>query len=428
MGKRKNLSDFDTGQIVMARRLGQNISKTPGLVGYHRRAIVAQTAEKLMLAMRERSQNTQRIAACCVWSRVAADVSSQNRYRIRTPPHLQLQLIMSRKVVRSSKFRHVFGQAVKADQCYEDIRISQMTWDSNFCSVNPKFVAMIVDASGGGAFIVLPLSKTGRIDMSQPTVCGHTGPVLDIEWCPHNDNIIASGSEDCSVMIWEIPDGGLMAPLKEPVVKLDGHSKRVGILSWHPTAHNVLMTAGCDNVVILWNVARGEAVVRIESVHTDLIYSACWNKDGSRILTSCKDKKLRILDPRKGTVITEKDKPHEGSRPVRAVFVSESKILTTGFSRMSERQVALWDSNSFSEPLTLQEIDTSSGVLLPFFDPDTGIVYLGGKGDSSIRYFEVTDEAPYVHYLSMYSSKESQKGMGYMPKRGLEVNKCEIAR
>jgi len=55
-------------------------------------------------------------------------------------------------------------------------------------------------------------------------------------------------------------------------------------------------------------------------------------------------------------------------------------------------------------------------------------VHVVWQGDSSIRYFEVTDEAPYVHYLSMYSSKESQKGMGYMPKRGLEVNKCEIAR
>ncbi|KAJ7989530.1 hypothetical protein DPEC_G00305500 [Dallia pectoralis] len=335
---------------------------------------------------------------------------------------------MSRKVVRASKFRHVFGQAVKTDQCYDDIRISQMTWDSNFCSVNPKFVAMIVDASGGGAFLVLPLSKTGRIDMSQPTVCGHTGPVLDIEFCPHNDNIIASGSEDCSVMIWEIPEGGLVTPLKDPVVKLEGHSKRVGILSWHPTAHNVLMSAGCDNVVILWNVACGEAVVRIDSIHPDLIYSACWNRDGSQILTSCKDKSLRVLDPRKGTVIFEREKTHEGSRPVKAVFVSDGKILSTGFSRMSERQVALWDPKSFGEPLTLQELDTSSGVLLPFYDPDTGIVYLCGKGDSSIRYFEVTDEAPYVHYLSMYSSKESQKGMGYMPKRGLEINKCEIAR
>lgn len=74
---------------------------------------------------------------------------------------LSFQFTMSRKVVRTSKFRHVFGQGVKADQCYDDIRISQMTWDSNFCSVNPKFVAMIVDASGGGAFMVLPLSKVG---------------------------------------------------------------------------------------------------------------------------------------------------------------------------------------------------------------------------------------------------------------------------
>lgn len=78
---------------------------------------------------------------------------------------------MSKKVVRTSKFRHVFGQAVKADQCYDDIRISQMTWDSNFCSVNPKFVAMIVDASGGGAFMVLPLSKVGD---RKPSGCTET--------------------------------------------------------------------------------------------------------------------------------------------------------------------------------------------------------------------------------------------------------------
>lgn len=50
------------------------------------------------------------------------------------------------------------------------------------------------------------------------------------------------------------------------------------------------------------------------------------------------------------------------------------------------------------------------------------------QGDSSIRYFEITDEAPYVHYLNTYSSKEPQRGMGFMPKRGLDVSKCEIAR
>ncbi|EDL17422.1 coronin, actin binding protein 1A, isoform CRA_e [Mus musculus] len=61
---------------------------------------------------------------------------------------------MSRQVVRSSKFRHVFGQPAKADQCYEDVRVSQTTWDSGFCAVNPKFMALICEASGGGAFLV----------------------------------------------------------------------------------------------------------------------------------------------------------------------------------------------------------------------------------------------------------------------------------
>ncbi|XP_045692286.1 coronin-6 isoform X4 [Phyllostomus hastatus] len=83
---------------------------------------------------------------------------------------------------------------------------------------------------------------------------------------------------------------------------------------------------------------------------------------------------------------------------------------------------------NFEEPVALQEMDTSNGVLLPFYDPDSSIIYLCGKGDSSIRYFEITDEPPFVHYLNTFSSKEPQRGMGFMPKRGLDVSKCEIAR
>ncbi|XP_051906541.1 coronin-B isoform X1 [Hippocampus zosterae] len=335
---------------------------------------------------------------------------------------------MLRRVVRQSKFRHVFGQAVRNDQCYDDIRVSRVTWDSSFCAVNPKFVAIIIEASGGGAFLVLPLHKTGRIDKVFPTVCGHTGPVLDIDWCPHNDLVIASGSEDCTVMVWQIPENGLESPLSEAVVVLEGHSKRVGIVSWHPTARNVLLSAGCDNQVVIWNVGTGEAMITLDDMHPDVIFSVSWSRNGSLLCTACKDKKVRVVDPRKKKIVAEKDKAHEGARPMRAIFLTDGKIFTTGFSRMSERQLALWKTDNMEEPICVQEMDSSNGVLLPFFDPDTNIVYLCGKGDSSIRYFEITDEAPYVHYLNTFSTKEPQRGMGYMPKRGLDVNKCEIAR
>ncbi|PNJ38734.1 CORO1B isoform 1 [Pongo abelii] len=248
-----------------------------------------------------------------------------------------------RKVVRQSKFRHVFGQPVKNDQCYEDIRVSRVTWDSTFCAVNPKFLAVIVEASGGGAFLVLPLSKTGRIDKAYPMVCGHTGPVLDIDWCPHNDEVIASGSEDCTVMVWQIPENGLTSPLTEPVVVLEGHTKRVGIIAWHPTARNVLLSAGCDNVVLIWNVGTAEELYRLDSLHPDLIYNVSWNRNGSLFCSACKDKSVRIIDPRRGTLVAEREKAHEGARPMRAIFLADGKVFTTGFSRMSERQLALWD-------------------------------------------------------------------------------------
>lgn len=34
---------------------------------------------------------------------------------------------------------------------------------------------------------------------------------------------------------------------------------------------------------------------------------------------------------------------------------------------------------NMQEPIALHEMDTSNGVLLPFYDPDTSIIYLCGK-------------------------------------------------
>ncbi|KAK5858711.1 hypothetical protein PBY51_002831 [Eleginops maclovinus] len=334
---------------------------------------------------------------------------------------------MSRSIVRQSKFRHVFGQTVKAEQGYDDIRVSKVTWDSSFCAVNPKFLAVIVESSGGGAFLVLPLSKSGRVDKNYPLVNGHSGPVLDIDWCPHDDNILASCSEDTTAMVWQIPDHSLTRPLSDPVVVLEGHSKRVGILTWHPTARNILLTAGSDNLIIVWNVGTGEPLITMDD-HPDLIYSISWNRNGSLFCTTCKDRRLRVCDPRKRDVVAERLAPHEGIRPMRAIFTKDGNIFTTGFTRMSQRELGLWDPTNFEEPIALLELDTSNGVMLPYYDADASMVYLCGKGDSSIRYFEITDEPPYVHYLSTFSSKEPQRGMGFMPKRGVDVTKCEIAR
>ena len=208
---------------------------------------------------------------------------------------------------------------MKRDQCYDNIRVSKSSWDSTFCAVNPKFVAIIVESGGGGAFLVLPLGKTGRVAPDAPLVAGHKGPVLDIQWCPHNDNVIASASEDCVVKVWQVPDGGLTRTMTESIgkkytfsvksneiyeyfvfppfiVDLTKHQRRVGLVLWHPSAQNILLSAGSDNNVVIWNVGTGEALICFAL--PDLVYSGSWNWDGSEVLFTCKDRKIRRVDPR----------------------------------------------------------------------------------------------------------------------------------
>lgn len=72
---------------------------------------------------------------------------------------------------------------------------------------------------------------------------------------------------------------------------------------WHPSASDVLLSVGADHAIFIWNTKTQEAVSRVK-VHPDLIYSVSWNYDGSLIATSCRDKKLRVVNPRTAEVLT----------------------------------------------------------------------------------------------------------------------------
>ena len=327
--------------------------------------------------------------------------------------------------MRRSKYKHVFGTAKKRNECYDAIRITKSSWDSTFCTVNPKFIAIITESAGGGAFLVLSLEKVGRVDINAPCVSGHKAPVLDIQWNPFNDNVIASGSEDCTVKVWEIPDGGLTENLTEPAIDLVAHQRRVGLVLWHPSAENVLLSSGADNMVLIWNIETQTPMIQLD--FPDMVLSASFNFDGSKLAVSAKDRITRVIDPRKGETLVE-GQCHEGGKPQQVCYLKDGRLFTTGFSKLSERQYAVWNENNLSEALTLEELDTTNGTQFIYYDPDCSIVYLCGKGDSSIRYFEITDEAPYAHFLSQYLSSDPQRGTGWMAKRGVDVNSNEIAR
>jgi len=81
-----------------------------------------------------------------------------------------------------------------------------------------------------------------------------------------------------------------------------------------------------------------------------------------------------------------------------------------------------------STPLHTENVDTAAGILMPFYDDDTNVLFLAGKGDGNVRYYEAVDEEPYMYYLSEYKSATPQRGMALLPKTAVDTSICEIAR
>ena len=70
--------------------------------------------------------------------------------------------------------------------------------------------------------------------------------------------------------------------------------------------------------------------------------------------------------------------PHEGAKAFKCCWLGDTGLLCTlGFTKQSKRELCVWTAAELSEdakPLVRHPIDNASGVLLPFYDPDSGIV------------------------------------------------------
>ncbi|KAL6791897.1 hypothetical protein J3E68DRAFT_55842 [Trichoderma sp. SZMC 28012] len=337
---------------------------------------------------------------------------------------------MAGRFVRASKYRHIFGKPTKKEFCYDNLRISRNAWDTNLVKANAEYLSVNWDSSGGGAFAVIPLNEKGKAPDQIPLFRGHTATVLDTDWNPFNDRIIASASEDGKVFIWEVPQDFTLytdaevIPDVSPVSKLGGHTRKVGQVLFNPAADNILASASGDFTIKLWDIGTGQNHLTLP--HGDIVQSLSWNASGDLLVTTSRDKKIRVWDVRQEKPVHEYA-GHTGAKNSRAVWLGEhNRFATTGFSKMSERQIALWEPGR-SDPIGgFTHLDAISGVCMPFWDDGSNCLYLAGKGDGNIRYYEYENDK--FEYLSEYKSVDPQRGIAFIPRRGINVHENEVMR
>lgn len=156
-----------------------------------------------------------------------------------------------------------------------------------------------------------------------------------------------------------------MPPLISPKLDLT-LSRKVGQVLFNPAAANILASASGDYTIKLWDIESGTSNLSLK--HGDIVQSLSWSANGTLLVTTSRDKKLRIWDVRQERAAHE-GPGHTGAKNSRVVWMGEhNRIATTGFSKMSDRQMALWDVGNPTEPVGgFTTLDSISGVCMPFW-------------------------------------------------------------
>lgn len=273
------------------------------------------------------------------------------------------------------------------------MKVTNSAWDTNVVACSGKYLSVNWNASGGGAFAILPLptpfgslphNLPYKLPDTLPLARGHTATVLDTDWSPHDDALVASGGEDGNVILWQVDDStfdgwgaeGWVPKDFDPVLRIDASARKIGQVLFHPTAKNVVASASGDYTVKLWDLAAPESEKVALKGHGDAIQSLAFNPTGTLLATTCRDRKIRLFDPRTSGEAIRVTDGHSGIKGARVIWMGEhDKIATTGFSKMSDRQVCIWETGGLGNLKTMS-LDQSAGVIMPFWS-DNNILFLG---------------------------------------------------
>src|SRR5207244_2785554 len=97
---------------------------------------------------------------------------------------------------------------------------------------------------------------------------------------------------------------------------------------FHPTVENVMLSHCGGKQVKIFDLEANAEKLSLPAVHTALITSVAFSYDGSLVTTFCKDKKLRIFDPRANNLVSEVNS-HDGAKGGKAIFLGKHvKIIS----------------------------------------------------------------------------------------------------
>lgn len=296
---------------------------------------------------------------------------------------------------------------------------------------------IIARGTAPGTLVILKIGDehTGKYGNEVETI-SLPASVADLEAAPIAGGHIAVGREDGAISLLNRPDD-TASPRMEKEWKHPDANGPV-LVRWHPHARLLLSAAPSSSVICVWNVQQGgdtgepELSIRVEvgsKAGGKFVHDLAWSIDGKRVYAALADGTAKLYDPRQPdmAILSSTPAPFGMPKPMRLATTSRY-LLTSTLNTSRQRELRVYAAGDLSRALQVITLDTASHPLTLTVDYDRNLVFLGSKGDVTLRWIEFDNNQKFPQGAFPLPPRTIFGNSSLLHPIGLDVMQAEINR
>merc|ERR1712142_1310920 len=180
--------------------------------------------------------------------------------------------------------------------CSPELRLKGHSKEGYGLSWNPNLSGHLLSASDDHTICLWDLNtaaKEAKMLDDVRVFNGHADVVEDVSWHLLHESLFGSVSDDHKLMIWDTRRGSNNKPSRT----VDAHTAEVNCLSFNPYSEFILATGSADKTVALWDLRNLRLKLHSFESHKDEIFQVQWSPHNETILASSgTDRRLHVWD------------------------------------------------------------------------------------------------------------------------------------
>lgn len=221
----------------------------------------------------------------------------------------------------------------------------------------------------------------------QKDFSAHKKGIYCLKW-NHLGTSLASGSEDCTVKVWNLDSKGSL----DKICDLKDHTNSVEQLTWHPESPDVFGSVSSDKTLRIWDIRVSKKNIKtVNTKGSNLNIS--WSPDGNVIAVGNNEDYVSFYDFRNLTL----QKQIKFEREVNEIswdLNGSIFLVTTSSESGTVGPVIVLDGKTLEYPSPLETLDFHRGKCYCIAIDPTGNYFATGAADAYVALWDMAELIP----------------------------------